>query len=153
LLEIDPTDAKLVVGQATAALQAELKKLKLEALPSSDAAFATHVAAIDAVVQARANYELAQTEAARIESEVNKGVGSPQSLDSARTKVRVAKAVLDLTETEARVTLAHARRLRALLDEAEERLRETRLLAPVPDDWAAWSAVVGAAANPVRYSV
>jgi RND family efflux transporter MFP subunit len=65
----------------------------------------------------------------------------------------VAKTAMELAETDARVTLAHARQLKAALDDAEEKLRETQLRAPVPDGETAWSAVVGPAANPIRYSV
>jgi multidrug efflux pump subunit AcrA (membrane-fusion protein) len=153
LMELDPTDYQLAAEQARLALSAELRKLKLDALPESDAAFAEHVPTIDTVAQARANFELAEKEAARIEEEVRRGVGAQQNLDTARTKVKVAKTTLDLAATEARVTLAHARRMKSALDDAEERLRETKLTAPVPDGEAVWSAVVGPAANPVRYSV
>jgi multidrug efflux pump subunit AcrA (membrane-fusion protein) len=153
LLELDPTDAQLVIGQARPAFLAELRKLKLDSLPETDEAFTVHLPLVDSVAQARANLELAEKEFARIDEEVKRGVGSVQILDSARTKAKVAKTAVDLAETEARVTLAHARRLKAALEDAEERLRETQLRAPIPDDWAAWSAVVGAAANPVRYSV
>ncbi len=153
LLELDPTDAKLAIGQAEPALQAELRKLRLDALPASDAAFLSHLPVVDSVAQARANLELAEKDFARIEEEMKRGVGSVQTLDTARTKAKVARVGVDLAETEARVTLAHARRLQSALDDAEDRLRETQLRAPVPDDWPAWSAVLGAAANPVRYSV
>lgn len=153
LLEIDPTDAELAVGQARPAFEAELRKLRLDALPPTDAAFAGHLPKVDSVAQARANSELAEKEVNRIEEEVKRGVGSQSVLDSARTKVKVARTGVDVAETEARVTLAHARRLKAALDDAEERLRETQLRAPVPDDWAAWAAVGGAAASPIRYSV
>ncbi|MCE9561315.1 MAG: efflux RND transporter periplasmic adaptor subunit [Planctomycetes bacterium] len=153
LMELDPTDARLAIGQAQPALQAELRKLKLEALPESDAVFTAHLPNVDSVAQAKANQELAEKEFVRIEEEVRRGVGSVQGLDSARTKSKVAKTAVDLAETEARVTLAQARRLSSALDDAEDRLRETQLRVPVPDDWAAWSAIVGPAANPVRYSV
>jgi len=153
LLELDPTDYRLAVEQARASLEAELRKLKLRSLPGSDEAFAAHVPMIDSVAQARANLELAEKEAARAELEASKGVGSSQALDTARTRVKVARTGLELAETEARVTLAHARRLQAALSDAEEKLRETLLSAPVPESWAVWSAVTGVAANPVRYSV
>ncbi|MBA4190468.1 MAG: hypothetical protein C0467_20975 [Planctomycetaceae bacterium] len=153
LLELDPTDARLAIGQAEPALEAELRRLKLPALPASDEAFTAHLPNVDSVAQARANLELAEKDFARIEEEVKRAVGSGQTLDNARTKAKVARTAVDLAETEARVTLAHARRLKAVLDDAEDRLRETQLRAPVPDDWGAWSAVVGSALNPVRYSV
>lgn len=152
LLELDPTDYQLAVEQARASLQAELRKLKLDRLPT-DEEFRQHIPSIDTVAQARANLELAEKEAARAELEASRGVGSPQGLDAARTRVKVARTALDLAETEARVSLAVARRFKVLLDDAEERLRETRLTAPTPDEWAVWSALVGPAANPVRYSV
>jgi multidrug efflux pump subunit AcrA (membrane-fusion protein) len=153
LLELDPTTLALAVAQARPALQAELRKLKLDALPETDAELAGHVGKVDAVAQARANQELAEKELARTEFEFSKGVGAQQVLDAARTRVKVAKAAADLAETDARVTLAQARRLKAALDDAEENLRETKLRAPDRPEWAAWSAVVGAAANPVRYAV
>jgi multidrug efflux pump subunit AcrA (membrane-fusion protein) len=153
VLELDPTDYRLAVGQAIPAMQAELKKLKLDVLPESDAAFALHLPSVDSVAQARANFELAEKDAARAEFENSRGVGSTQLLDSARTKVKVAKTSLDLAETDAKVTLAHARRLKAALDDAEQRLRETQLHAPHPEGETAWSAVLGCPANPIRYSV
>jgi len=153
LLELDPTDYRLAIGQARPAFEAELRKLKLEALPETDAAFAAHLPKVDAVAQARANLELAQKELARTEFENSKGVGAVQLLDAARTKVKVAEAAVELARTDARVTLANARRLKAALDDAEERLHETELRAPPRPEWAAWSAVLGPAANPVRYSV
>ncbi|MBA4063243.1 MAG: hypothetical protein C0501_05940 [Isosphaera sp.] len=153
LLELDPTDALLAVAQARAALDAELRKLQLAALPASDREFAEHLPTVPTVAQAAANLELATKEAARFEEEARRGVGSGANLDAARAKVKVAKAAADLAETEARVTLANARRLQTAVAEADERLRETKVYAPVPDDWAAWAAAVGPAANPVRYSV
>jgi multidrug efflux pump subunit AcrA (membrane-fusion protein) len=153
LLELDPTNHALAVEQARPAFQAELKKLKLDALPESDAAFTAHLPKVDAVAQARANLELAEKDLARTEFEHSKGVASVQVLDTAKTKVKVAKTAVELAETDARVTLANARRLKAALDDAEDHLRETQLRAPVPHEWAAWSAVVGPAANPLRYSV
>ena len=153
LLELDPTDYELAVGQARPAFEAELRKLKLDALPETDVAFAAHLPKVDAVAQADANLELAKKELARTEFENSKGVGATQLLDAAKTKVKVAEAGLELARTDARVTLANARKLKAALDDAQERLRETELRAPTRPEWAAWSAVVGSAANPLRYSV
>lgn len=153
LMELDPTDYELVVAQARPAFEGELRKLKLDALPETDAAFTVHLPMVDAVAQARANLELAQKELVRTEFESSKGVGSAQVLDSARTKVKVAETAVELARTDARVTLANARRLKAALDDAEEKLRETELRAPPRPEWSAWSAVIGAAANPLRYSV
>ncbi len=153
LLELDPTYAQFAVNQARPAFEAELRKLKLLALPESDAGFTSHLPTVDAVAQARANLDLARSEYARIEEEVKRGVGSRQVLDSANNKVKVNQTGVELAETEARVTLANARRLKAALEDAEDRLNETQVRAPVPEQWAAWAAIVGPAANPIRYSV
>jgi multidrug efflux pump subunit AcrA (membrane-fusion protein) len=153
LLQLDPTDHELAVSQARPAFEGELRKLKLDVLPETDAAFIPHLPKVDAVAQALANLELAQKELARHETEQARGVGSGQVLDSAKTKVKVAEAAVELARTDARVTLANARRLKAALEDAEEKLRETELRAPGRPDWSAWSAVTGTAANPLRYSV
>jgi multidrug efflux pump subunit AcrA (membrane-fusion protein) len=153
LLELDPTDHRLAAEQARAALEAELRKLKLDALPETDAAFAAHLPKVDAVAQARANLELAQKELARQEFEQAKGVGSGQLLDTAKSRAKVAEAAVELALTDARVTLAQARRLKAAHEDAQEKLRETALRAPGRPEWAAGSAVVGTAASPVVYSV
>src|SRR4029453_10680889 len=117
-LELDSTDYQLAVNQARPAFEAELRKLKLDELPETDAAFTPHLPKVDAVVQALANLELAQKELARHETENAKGVGSGQLLDSAKTKVKVAEAAVELARTDARVTLANARRLKAALEDA-----------------------------------
>jgi multidrug efflux pump subunit AcrA (membrane-fusion protein) len=153
LFELDPTDYLLAVEQARPAFQGELKKLQLDALPEADAKLEAMLEKVPAVAQALANLELAEKEFTRSENENSKGVGAIQALDAARTKVKVSKTAVQLAETDARVILAQARRLKAMLDDAEERLRETQIRAPVPHDWAAWSAIVGPAANPLHYAV
>jgi multidrug efflux pump subunit AcrA (membrane-fusion protein) len=153
LFELDPTDYILAVGQARPAFEAELKKLQLDALPEADAGLEKLLDKVPAVAQARANLELADKELVRTENENARGVGAVQALDAARTKVKVAITTVQLAETDARVVLAQARRLKAVLDDAEEKLRETQICAPVPYGWSAWSAVVGPAANPLRYAV
>lgn len=153
LFELDPTDYILAVAQARPAFQGELKKLQLDVLPEADEGLETIIEKVPAVAQAHANLELADKELVRSEFENVKGVGAMQSLDAARTKMKVARTAVQLAETDARVILAQARRLKASLDDAEERLRETQIRAPIPHDWSAWSAIVGPAANPLRYAV
>ena len=153
LFELDPTDYQLAVAQARPAFQGELKKLQLDALPELDAGLETILDKVPAVAQALANLELAEKELKRTQDENEKGVGAMQSLDAARTKLKVSRTAVQLAETDARVVLAQARRLKAVLDDAEEKLRETQIRAPIPHDWAAWSAIVGTAGNPLRYAV
>jgi multidrug efflux pump subunit AcrA (membrane-fusion protein) len=153
LLELESTDYRLAVAQARAAYEGELQRLKLRQLPVSVAEFERHLTNIDTVAQARANWELAEKELARAELEAQRGVGSPQTLDAARARVKAARAAMELAETEARVVWANARRLQAVLADAEQRLEETRLRAPTPPTWLAWSALGGVAANPIRLAV
>jgi multidrug efflux pump subunit AcrA (membrane-fusion protein) len=153
LFELDPTDYLLAVAQARPAYLAELKKLQLEELPKLDEELEAIIDQVPSVAQARANQELAERELARSENESARGVGAAQALDAARTKLKVSRTAVQLAQTEARVVLEQARRLKAVLDDAEEKLRETQIRAPIPHDWAAWSAVVSPAANPLRYSV
>jgi len=153
LFELDPTDYVLAVAQARPAFQGELKKLQLDALPEVDEGLETLIDKVPAVAQANANLELAEKELVRSEFENSRGVGAIQALDAARTKMLVAKTAVQLAKTDARVILAQARRLKAALEDAEERLRETQIRAPIPHDWAAWAAIVTPAGNPLRYAV
>lgn len=153
LMELDATDYRLAVAQARAAYEGELQRLKLQRLPESVAEFERHLSTIDTVAQARANWELAEKELVRAELEAERGVGSQQALDAARAKVKAARAAVELAETEARALWANARRLQAVLEDAEQRWEETRLRAPTPPLWSAWSALLGPAGNPIRLAV
>jgi multidrug resistance efflux pump len=149
LLELDAKDYELDVEVARRALEAELAKLDLKALPPGD----IDIEQVTAVAQARAQLDLSKKELERTKTLDNRGVGARADLDSALTKVTVAEATKRLAETEARATLAHSRRLRATLDLAEQRLRDTVVRAPVPDEWGAWAAVVGPGFSPLTYTV
>ncbi|HUR52859.1 MAG TPA: efflux RND transporter periplasmic adaptor subunit [Gemmataceae bacterium] len=149
LLELDAKDYELDVEVARRALEAELAKLDLRALPAGD----IDIEQVTAVAQARAQLDLSKKELDRMRTLDTRGVGARADLDSALTKVTVAEATKRLAETEARATLAHARRLRATLDLAEQRLRDTVVRAPVPDEWGAWAAVVGPGFSPLTYTV
>jgi len=153
LFELEDVDYRLALAQARAAYEGELLRLKLTRLPQSVAEFERHLGQLDTVAQVRANWELAEQELARVELETARGVGSPQSLDAARARVKAARAAVELAETEGRVLWANARRLQAVLEEAQQRWEETRVRAPTPPLWSAWSALVGPAANPIRLAV
>ena len=153
LLELDPTEFKLAVEQARPAFEGELRRLKLAALPATAAAFEKHLPGVDAVAEAKANANLAESELARVEKEVAGGVGSKQALDSALNRLTVAQTRVQVAETEARVTLANARRLKAALDDAERKLADTKLTAPAPDQWAVWVNDLGPTSTPLKYAV
>lgn len=153
LLELDSTEYRLAVEQARPALEAELRKLRLTELPATDVGFEKHLATVDAVVEARANLVLAESEIKRVEAEVNGGVGSKQALDSAINRLAVAKTRVQLAETDARVTLTLARRLKALLEDAERKLADTKLYSPAPPEWNNWIAQLGPTSTPLSYQV
>ena len=153
LLELDPTEYQLAVSQARPAFEAELRKLKLTALPATDAAFEPLIPKVDAVAEAKANADFADSELKRVEKEVAGGVGSRQALDSAINRVAVARTRIQVAETEARVTLANARRLKAALDDAERKLADTKLHAPNPPEWNEWIKQLGPTTTPLSYAV
>lgn len=153
LMELDPTEFQLAVAQARPAFEAELRKLKLPALPRTDAEFEPLLPKVDAVAEAKANADFAESEFKRVEKEVSGGVGSRQALDSAINRVAVARTRVLVAETEARVTLANARRLKAVLEDAERRLADTKLCAPSPPEWNDWIQQLGKTTTPLSYAV
>lgn len=153
LLELDAAEFLLAVDQARAAFEAELRKLKLKELPTSDVAFESHLPNVDAVAEARAHLKLAESDLERCQREVSGGVGSKQALDACLNRVAVATARVQLAETEARVTLANARRLKAALGDAERKLADTRLTAPTPAEWDEWVRQLGPTTTPLTYAV
>ncbi len=153
LLELDAHEYRLAVDQARPAFEAELRKLKLTVLPATDAAFEQHIPKVDSVAEARANAELADSELKRAEKETASGVGTRQALDSAINRLTVAKTRVQVAETDARVTLANARRLKAALDDAERKLADTKLNAPTPEEWPGWLNQLGKTKTPLKYAV
>jgi multidrug efflux pump subunit AcrA (membrane-fusion protein) len=153
LLELDPEEYRLAVEQARPAFEGELRKIKLKELPATDAAFEQHLPTVDAVVEARANLLLAESDLKRAETEARSGVGAKQVLDTALNRLAVAKTRVQVAETEARVTLANARRLKAALDDAERKLADTKLNAPSPEEWELWRKLVGPTTTPFKYAV
>lgn len=149
LLELDAREYELDVHVARAGLLAELARLNLSELPTGE----PNWSAVKSVVRAKAALGLAQKEFARSKDERARGVGTAQSFDKAEAEVELADASLKVAEADARSTFATARKLKATLDKAEDRLRDSVLRAPVPDEWAAWSAIVGSASCPLRYTV
>jgi multidrug efflux pump subunit AcrA (membrane-fusion protein) len=153
LMELDAAEFRLAVEQARPAFEAELRKLKLRELPAADADFEKLIPGVDAVAEARANLLLAESDYARTLKEFDGGVGTKQVLDQCANRVTVAKVRAQLAETDARVTLANARRLKAALEDAERRLADTKLNAPVPDEWQKWLEALGPTKTPLKYAV
>ncbi|MBY0514055.1 MAG: efflux RND transporter periplasmic adaptor subunit [Gemmataceae bacterium] len=149
LLELDATDYDLEVRLARAGLDAELARLNAAELPAGD----LDLEGVRSVARAKAALVLADKDFARVKDERAKGIASPQAFDKAEAEVELAKTGKQVAEADARATLATARKMKAGLDQADQRLRDTVLRAPVPDEWAAWAAAVGPGFTPFRYRV
>ena len=149
LLELDATDYALDIAVARAGFDAELARLSLTELPRGE----LDIEGVRSVARARAAYQLAEKDFARVKDERARGIGSSQSFDKAEAEVELAKTAKQVAEADARATLANARKMAATLAQAEQRLKDTTLRAPIPDEWAAWAAIVGPAATPYRYRV
>ena len=65
----------------------------------------------------------------------------------------MAKIRVQVAETDARVTLANARRLKAALEDAERKLADTKLNAPSPEEWTQWLKELGTTKTPLSYAV
>lgn len=149
LLELDAKDYEIEVQLARAGLDAELARLNLGALPAGEFDFES----VRSVARAKAALNLAQKDFARVQDEKEKGIASKQAFDKAEAEVELAKTAKQVAESDARATLANARKMKAGLDQAEQRLRDTVLRAPLPDEWSAWAAAVGPGFTPFRYRV
>jgi RND family efflux transporter MFP subunit len=68
-------------------------------------------------------------------------------------RLTVSKTRVQVAETEARVTLASARRLKAALEDAERKLADTKLNAPAPPEWSEWVKELGPTTTPLKYAV
>lgn len=149
LLELDAREYQLDVEVARSGLQAELSRLNLSELPAGEPDWS----AVKSVARAKAALNLANKDFARAKDERARGVGTQQTFDKAEAEVELAETFLKVAEAEARATFATARKMKATLEKAEDRFRDAVLRAPVPDEWSAWSAAVGAASCPLRYTV
>ncbi len=147
LLEIDPKDYRIEVDRAKRALALELTRLGLSELVSPYDFKPEDVPAVRAA-KVRLDGEKLQLE------KVAALVGaSKQERDSAQTAYNVAEAALRVAETEAKAGLTAAWLRKDEVAAAELRLADCTVKVPYPTGWDAWSAVVGPAANPLRYSV
>lgn len=137
LLELETSDYELAIVEARQALNAELAKLGLIALPAGEFDVETvpavkkmAVALEDAARKFKQKKNLYETKAA-----------SKDEYDVAETEVRLAEATKVQTATEAKAILAAARLKKASLDLAEQKLRDCKLTVPTP---------VGTTAAPTR---
>lgn len=128
LLELETADFELSIAEAKQALNAELAKLGLTALPAGD----IDVEQVPAVRRATVSVEDAARKFKQKKDLFARSAASKDELDVAETEAKLAEATKTQVVTEAKATLAAARLRRASLDLAEQKLRDCKLTVPTP---------------------
>jgi len=126
LVEIDPTDHQLDVLQARRALEADLAKLGVTAMPGPD----FDVQQLPSVVRATKVEENAWRRYERAERLRN--TLSQDEVEQLATDYQVAKAARQQAILDAQGTLASARLKQVTLQIAEQRLKDTKVVVPTP---------------------
>ncbi len=133
LIEIDPTDYRLAVNEAQRALELELAKLGLKELPEGK----IDVTALPTVSRASVMENNAASRRDRLSRLGNKGAATAEDSEQAQTDYAVARANRLQAILDAEATLAAARQRQAVLATAQQRLKDTRVIAPSPSDFRA----------------
>jgi len=128
LLEVDPTDYRLAVAEARRALELELARLGLKQLPAGEFS----VEALPTVRRALATERNALARHERLRRLGVDGAASVEERQMAERDHAVALADYRVAVLEAEATLAAARHRAAVLDTAQQRLDDTRIVAPHP---------------------
>jgi multidrug efflux pump subunit AcrA (membrane-fusion protein) len=128
LLEIDDSDYRLAVIEAERAVGMEFARLGLKEVPAKE----FDVMKVTSVVRAEALEAEAQGRFARARQLSGSRTISTQEYDQAQAEYSVARANKDQAVVDALATLAAVRHKQALLESARLRLRETKVMAPVP---------------------
>jgi len=126
LLEIDDTDFQLAVREHARALELELARLGLDRVP--DASFTP--ASLPSVARARVVEQNAAATRDRYRSLADRTVISRDEFEKAELNLETARLDTKQRLLEAEQTLAAVRHRQAVLEIAEKRLRDTRILAP-----------------------
>ncbi len=128
LLEIDPIDYQLAVQEERKKIESELAKDGLTALPGPG----FDIMKLPTVVRAVNQYRNATLRFSRTDSLYKQKISTKEEWDQAYTDNEVAKATVDQVKIEAETNIAKAREQAAILETAEQRLRDTKVEAPVP---------------------
>ncbi len=128
LMEIDPTDYKLAVEEAQKSIESELAKVGLAALPGPE----FDIMKLPTVVRASNQYRNASMKFSRVDSLYKQKISTKEDWDQAYTDNEVAKATVDQVKIDAQANIAKARQQAAILDTAQQRLRDTKVEVPMP---------------------
>ncbi|MBS0208635.1 MAG: efflux RND transporter periplasmic adaptor subunit [Planctomycetes bacterium] len=138
LLEIDDTDYRLAVEEASRQLDSELAKLGLSKLPSQDAS----VNELPTVIRARLLADNALRRFQRSESLFQRKVITDDEFETAKTDYQVAEADFQQAVIDARTILSSARHRNATLLTTMQKLQDTRIVVPTPSEAVAGSQFV-----------
>jgi RND family efflux transporter MFP subunit len=128
LLEIDPTDATLAVHQAEKALAVDLARLGLAEPPKGE----VDVTQLPLVMQAKARLENSQSRLERAQRLSSTRSISAEELADRQTEQRAFQAEYDSQLLLARTSVATSQLKHEELRMAQQRLADTRVVAPTP---------------------
>lgn len=126
LLEIEPTEYRLLAEEARRSFELELARLGLSQLPPPD----FDLTKLPSVARAQAQLGLSESLRERQRRLSAQSAASREDRERAETEFAVAEAGLRLAKLEAETTLAAARFRHAALESALQRLAETRIVVP-----------------------
>jgi len=128
LLEIDPTDATLAVEQAEKTLLVELARLGLQAPPGNS----FDVNRVPAVMQALAKQNNAQERMNRVQRLSSTRAVAAEELTDRTADFQSAKADYEAQVLVAKTGLATVQMRQVALRTAQQQLKDTQVLAPIP---------------------
>jgi RND family efflux transporter MFP subunit len=128
LLEVDPTDAALAVDQAEKTLLVELARLGLQAPPGSS----FDVNHVPSVMQALAQLNNAQQRMNRLQRLASTRAIATEELTDRTAEFQAAKADYEAQVLVAKTGLATVQMRQAALRAAQQQLKDTQVLAPIP---------------------
>jgi RND family efflux transporter MFP subunit len=146
LMEIDPTDYQLAVQEGRKSMESELAKDGLTNLPGPG----FDIMKLPTVVRAVNQYRNATLRFNRIDSLYKQKISTKEEWDQAYTDNEVAKATVEQVKIDAEANIAKARKEAAIMETAEQRLRDTKVEVPVPS---AAIARLASLAKDVEYTV
>lgn len=124
--EIDPTDYQLAVDEAQRGLERELAKLGLTDIP--DASFDPET--LPSVIRARLLVANSKRQFERLRGLMERKAASLQEYEQGETTHRIEEAALRQVMLDVQATLASIRYAQSVLATANERLAETKVVAP-----------------------
>ena len=149
LLELDTVDLKLAVAEAEAALDTEMRALSLTAATFDAFDADTN----DAVLIAKANSEKAEKTFEPYPKLLATKAVSDFEFLQVKLDFDVAKARHRDAIAGANAAYARAKQKRVALAVAGQHLADAELRVPEPAGWAAWAALMGPSAPPMRFAV